>query len=88
MTTLELIEKHGIGHNCLSDAYELGRADGYSQAENDYHKQTEKDRQSAYDCGYQQVRADVWADIDKIINGMTNPIQTMEIIIKNMKGLK
>ena len=27
MTTNELIEKHGIGHNCLSDAYELGRAD-------------------------------------------------------------
>lgn len=26
MTTNELIEK-GIGHNCLSDAYDLGRAD-------------------------------------------------------------
>ena len=26
MTTMELIER-GIGHNCLSDAYELGRAD-------------------------------------------------------------
>lgn len=54
MTTMELIENHGIGHNCLSDAYALG----YSQAETDYHKQTEKDRQSAFDCGYQQGRAD------------------------------
>lgn len=26
MTTMELIKK-GIGHNCLSDAYDLGRAD-------------------------------------------------------------
>lgn len=26
MTTMELIGK-GIGHNCLSDAYDLGRAD-------------------------------------------------------------
>ena len=26
MTTLELIER-GIGHNCLSDAYDLGRAE-------------------------------------------------------------
>lgn len=25
MTTNELIEKYGIGHNCLSDAYDLGR---------------------------------------------------------------
>ena len=27
MTTNELIEKYGIGHNCLSDAYDFGRAD-------------------------------------------------------------
>ena len=26
MTTMELIER-GVGHNCLSDAYDLGRAD-------------------------------------------------------------
>lgn len=31
MTTLELIEKHGIGHNCLSDAYELGRQDAIQE---------------------------------------------------------
>ena len=31
MTTLELIEKHGIGYNCLSDAYELGRADAIEE---------------------------------------------------------
>ena len=30
MTTMELIER-GIGHNCLSDAYELGRADAYDE---------------------------------------------------------
>lgn len=33
MTTLELIER-GIGHNCLSDAYELGRADAIELIEN------------------------------------------------------
>lgn len=33
MTTLELIEKHGIGHNCLSDAYELGRKDAIEEFE-------------------------------------------------------
>ena len=31
MTTNELIEKHGIGHNCLSDAYDLGRADAIDE---------------------------------------------------------
>lgn len=30
MTTMELIER-GIGHNCLSDAYDLGRADAYEE---------------------------------------------------------
>ena len=30
MTTLELIER-GIGHNCLSDAYDLGRADAIEE---------------------------------------------------------
>lgn len=34
MTTLELIEKHGIGHNCLSDAYELGRQDAERDFQN------------------------------------------------------
>ncbi len=38
--------------------------------------------------GEAKGRADVWSDIEKIINSMTNPIQTMEIIIKNMKGLE
>lgn len=49
---------------CILDAYNKGRADGYSQAENDYHKQTEKDRKSSYDCGYKQGRNDA---IDEII---------------------
>lgn len=40
------------------ESYQKGRADGYSQAENDYHKKTEKDRQSAFDCGYEKGRED------------------------------
>ena len=32
-----------------------------------------------------QIRAEVWEDIEKIINGMSNPIQTMEIIIEKLK---
>ena len=31
MTTLELIENHGIGHNCLSDAYDLGYQQGRAE---------------------------------------------------------
>lgn len=30
MKTMELIER-GIGHNCLSDAYDLGRADAIDE---------------------------------------------------------
>lgn len=33
--------------------YNLGRENGYSKAENDYYAQSEKDRQSSYDCGYE-----------------------------------
>lgn len=46
MTTTELIEKHGIGHNCLSDAYDLGyqegRADKYREITSEYMLLTEK----------------------------------------------
>lgn len=53
-------------------AYQKGRADGYSQAENDYHTQTEKDRQSSYDCGYQQGKADGAREFAKwICDGVT-----------------
>lgn len=34
MTTLELIENYGIGHNCLSDAYALGMMHGLDALEN------------------------------------------------------
>lgn len=34
MTTNELIEKYGIGHNCLSDAYDLGKAHTLAECEN------------------------------------------------------
>lgn len=36
-------------------------------------------------CMYEKGRADVWADIEKIINSMTNPIDTMKIIIEQLK---
>lgn len=35
MTTLELIER-GVGHNCLSDAYELGRNAAIEEFVNEY----------------------------------------------------
>lgn len=35
-----------------------------------------------------QTRAEVWADIEKIISNMSNPIQTMEIIIEQLKEQK
>lgn len=46
-----------------AQAYKQGRADGYSKAETDYYKQSEKDRQSAYDCGYEKGRADKYQEI-------------------------
>lgn len=33
-------------------AYEKGRAEGYSKAENDYFAQSQKDREDTYNCGY------------------------------------
>lgn len=70
MTTMELIER-GIGHNCLSDAYELGRADGYRKAENDYFTKTQKDRENAYSCGYELGKAEAYAEVDNLIAEMT-----------------
>lgn len=50
MTTLELIER-GIGHNCLSDAYDLGRADERPSAFG-----------KGYDGGYKNGRKDAEAE--------------------------
>ena len=56
MTTNELLAR-GIGHNCLSDAYDLGKtagkAEGYYKAENDYFAKTQKDIENAYNRGYE-----------------------------------
>lgn len=46
---------------------------------------TTEEWQRDMNIAYQQGRADVWADIEKIIDNMSNPIQTMEIIIKQLK---
>lgn len=55
MTTNELLEK-GIGHNCLSDAYELGRADIISEIKDiiaNYHAHIEDD-----------AMADIFSDLE------------------------
>ena len=44
---------------------------GYSKAENDYHAQSEKDRQSSYDCGYD---AGYNRDIDDFVNACKEDI--------------
>lgn len=44
--------------NAFGEIYERGKSDGYKKAENDYHTQTEKDRQSSYDCGYEKGKSD------------------------------
>lgn len=49
MTTTELIEKYGIGHNCLSDAYSLGLADGLDGMEHAVEFAEEKARADAID---------------------------------------
>lgn len=47
MTTNELIEKYGIGHNCLSDAYALGMMHGLDGMENAVRLAEEKARVDA-----------------------------------------
>ena len=47
---------------------------GYSKAENDYHKQSEKDRQSAYELGY----INAINDFKKEIIDMVNDFPTVE----------
>lgn len=55
MTTMELIER-GIGHNCLSDAYDLGRADAMN--DDGVPKQL-------LEMGYKKGRADAIDDLVK-----------------------
>lgn len=51
MTTLDLIEKYGIGHNCLSDAYALGMMHGLDGMEGAARLAEEKARVDAIeDC--------------------------------------
>lgn len=50
-----------------AQAYKQGRADGYSQAETDYYKQSEKDREIAYDCGYEKGRANAIEEVKTLI---------------------
>ena len=47
---------------------------GYSKAESDYHAQSEKDRQSSYDCGYEVGYAKA---IDDFVN-FANTMPTVE----------
>lgn len=54
---------------------------GYQQAENDYYNQSEKDRQSSYDCGYQQGRTDA---IDELLNNISESI-IWDILAEVMK---
>lgn len=50
MTTMELIER-GIGHNCLSDAYELGRADAIVEVIKLYEEFQPKLATNVYELG-------------------------------------
>ena len=45
---LKTIKSDGFTDDLLN----MGFTKGYSKAETDYHAQSEKDRQSSYDCGY------------------------------------
>lgn len=49
MTTLDLIEKYGIGYNCLSDAYALGMAHGLDGMEDAVRLAEEKARADAFE---------------------------------------
>ena len=46
---LKAIKSDGFTDDLLN----MGFTKGYSKAETDYHAQSEKDRQSSYDCGYE-----------------------------------
>lgn len=58
-------ENEGMSEN----VYKSGYAFGYSKAESDYHEQSEKDRNSSYNCGkeagYNKAINDVLKTIDE-----------------------
>lgn len=58
--------KSNLCDDCKMAAHFIksGRAEGYHQAEIDYHAKSERDRQSAYECGYEQGKLDA---IDEIL---------------------
>lgn len=63
MTTNELIEKYGIGHNCLSDAYDIG----YKQGKADT---ITKVFNAGFASGYEKGRADA---IEEFANEVIKP---------------
>lgn len=50
-----------------------------------YSHEWDKGYAKGHKDGYEQGKADTWTDIEKIINRMTNPIDTMKIIIEKLK---
>lgn len=95
----ELCEKVGVDyHNTAWSVYafidfsrrcyEQGRKDAFSEIAYSDDVIKEPFEKLAYEQGYEQGKKDAWEDIDKIINGMTNPIETMRIIIEQMKEHK
>lgn len=68
MTTLDLIEKYGIGHNCLSDAYALGMMHGLD------------DKEGAVELAEKKARADA---IDEFKAYLSKKVDEMDKRIKN-----
>lgn len=92
MTTLELIER-GVGANCLSDAYDLGRADEQLQSIEDAKQQATEYLNAlnkAKEEAYEQGKAD---GIDECINLIkmccpTEEVSSFGLLVCGLEKLK
>ena len=60
---MECVNLRPMKDKWVEQAYQMGYREGYSKAENDYHAQTEKDRQSSYELGLNMA----WEAARKIV---------------------
>lgn len=83
MTTMELIEKHDIGFNCLSDAYDLGRADAIDELYNEILYIENKFRSMLVNTSQEDIFE--WLDL----NGKLMAITTIKhLIVDKLKEQK
>lgn len=84
--TIERYYTHDLNRSNDYNQYSIGYADGYSKAENDYHKKTEEDRKNAFDFGKEVALSSLKNNICQIIfEGEHNTNLGKQITIDRIK---